>query len=89
MLIRIKMHAIDVTGARDSLRVKKVACEACSYLRIGFGESRAFQVGATKLSAMLPRGLRICGGHTNKIGGTGIPGSMGALRISFTSVAIP
>jgi hypothetical protein len=48
----------------------------------------ALAAAPVNLAAIGPRGFRI-GGATTKMGGIGIPGSMGAWRMVVTSDAIP
>jgi hypothetical protein len=89
MLIGIEMDAVDRARRRDRACVEEVTAEIRRGRLVGRGKARRFRGGADELGRDRAARISIGGGATMRMGGTGMPGSMGACRMAPTRVAIP
>ena len=68
---------------------KKAQLFSCATQASCSAKPAHFTSPPANLSAMAPAGVPIGGGATSRTGGTGMPGSIGALRMACTSAALP
>ena len=89
VLIGVEMDAVDVADANDvpaSKNAQPISAAIAAYAGLTPAD---FPRASANFSAIVPAGVPVGGGATMRIGGTGMSGSIGALRIARTRDAMP